>query len=93
MPSCACSAIAPLPSDSGLAVVSQVRARLCLYVSLVAERFAAVMYVLPRCGALSLSLLQCCVARSLVTSVSARLFVDFVALSPAGLSPCSWLVE
>jgi hypothetical protein len=73
--------------------VFQVRARLCLYVSLVAQRFAAVVYVLPRCGALSLSLLQCCVDRSLVTSMPARLFVVFVALSPAGLSPCSWLVE
>jgi hypothetical protein len=93
MPSCACGVIAPFPSESVLAVVSQVCARLCLYVSLVAQRFAAVMYALPRCGALSLNLLQCCVDRSLATSVSARLFVVFVALSTAGLSPCSWLVE
>jgi hypothetical protein len=56
MPSCACGVIVPFPSDSGLAVVSQVRARLCFYVSLVAQCFAAVVYVLPRCGALSFEL-------------------------------------
>jgi hypothetical protein len=66
-----------------MARVSQVRA-LCLYVSLVAQRYVTVM-VLPRCGALSLSELAAVLCHSLVvTSVSARLFVVFVALSPAG---------
>jgi hypothetical protein len=64
--------------------VFQVRARLCFHVSVVAQRFATVVYVLPRCGTSSLILLQCFVDRSLVTSVSATLFVVFVALSPAG---------
>jgi hypothetical protein len=68
--------------------VFQVRARLCFHVSRVAQCLAAVV-----CGASSLNLLQCCADRSLVTSVSATLFVVFVALSPAGPSPCSWVVE